>query len=294
MINKKFGDNMRIAITGASGQLGKQVIEQLAKQIDPKDIVALVRKPEKETELKSQGVEVRPFDYNDLPDQLAKQLHDIDKILLISSSEVGKRTQQHKNVIEAVKLTNIQLIAYTSILNADTSPLALAKEHVETEEFLKTLPISVILLRNGWYSENYAIGLKQSVELGKIFGATHHGKISSASRLNYATAAVTILLQSSHESKTYELAGDTSYTLDDVAGWVSEYSDKEVVYEDLPQDEYTKLLVEVGLPEAFAEILADSDENVSKNGLYSESKDLHQLIKRDTTAMKETVKQFLA
>lgn len=285
---------MRIAITGASGQLGRQVIEALAKQTDLKNIVALVRHPEKETVLKEKGVEVRLFDYNHTPQQLAEQLQDIDKILLISSSEVGKRIQQHKNVIDAVKQTNIKQMAYTSILNADTSPLVLAKEHVETEKYLKTLSIPVTLLRNGWYSENYAMGLKQALEIGTLLGATHHGKISSASRLDYATAAAIVLSQHGHENKTYELAGDHSYTLDDVAVWASEYGKKELVYQDLSEADYQKKLVDVGVPDAFASILADSDENVAKGGLYSESKDLHHLIGRETTDMKKTIKLFLS
>lgn len=150
----------------------------------------------------------------------------IDKLLLISSSEVGQRTVQHQNVINAAKLANVKFIVYTSLLKADTSPLLLAQEHVETEQYLKTSNIAYTLLRNSWYNENYAMGLAQAVEQGKIFGATHHGKIASASRLDYATAAAVVLTQEGHEKKVYELAGDTSYTLDDVAKWASEISKK--------------------------------------------------------------------
>lgn len=284
---------MRIAVTGASGQLGQLVISQLLERTEAKNIVALVRNPEKALDLSSKGVEVRSFDYAHDADKLSVQLEGIDKLLLISSSEVGQRAVQHQNVINAAKLAHVKFIAYTSLLKADVSPLLLAQEHVETEQYLKTSNIPYTLLRNNWYNENYAMGLVQAVEHGKIFGATHHGKISSASRLDYATAAAVVLTQGGHENKVYELAGDTSYTLDDLAKWTSEISKKDVTYQDLPEEEYKALLIQAGLPEGFAGILADSDEGVSKDGLYSDSKDLHQLISRATTSMQETAKEFL-
>lgn len=285
---------MRIAVTGASGQLGQLVISQLLERTEAKNIVALVRNPEKLSDLSSKGIEVRAFDYAHNADELSVQLAGVDKLLLISSSEIGQRTVQHQNVINASKLAHVKFIVYTSLLKADTSPLLLAQEHVETEQYLKTSDIPYTLLRNNWYSENYAMGLAQAVEHGKIFGATHHGKIASASRLDYATAAAVVLTQEGHENKVYELAGDTSYTLDDVAKWVTEISKKDVTYNDLSEEEYKALLIQVGLPEGFASILANSDDGVSKDALYSDSKDLHKLIGRATTNMQETIKEFLS
>lgn len=285
---------MRIAVTGASGQLGQLVISQLLERTEAKNIVALVRNPEKLSDLSSKGIEVRAFDYAHNADELSVQLAGVDKLLLISSSEIGQRTVQHQNVINASKLAHVKFIVYTSLLKADTSPLLLAQEHVETEQYLKTSDIPYTLLRNNWYSENYAMGLAQAVEHGKIFGATHHGKIASASRLDYATAAAVVLTQEGHENKVYELAGDTSYTLDDVAKWVTEISKKDVTYNDLSEEEYKALLIQVGLPEGFATILANSDDGVSKDALYSDSKDLHKLIGRATTNMQETIKEFLS
>lgn len=285
---------MRIAVTGASGQLGQLVISQLLERTEAKNIVALVRNPEKLSDLSSKGIEVRAFDYAHNADELSIQLAGVDKLLLISSSEIGQRTTQHQNVINAAKLAHVKFVAYTSLLKADTSPLLLAQEHVETEQYLKTSDIPYTLLRNNWYSENYAMGLAQAVEQGKIFGATHHGKIASASRLDYATAAGVVLTQEGHENKVYELAGDTSYTLDDVAKWVTEISKKEVTYNDLSEEEYKALLIQVGLPEGFATILANSDDGVFKDALYSDSKDLHKLIGRATTSMQETIKEFLS
>lgn len=284
---------MRIGITGASGQLGQLTIEQLLERVQATNIVALVRSPEKASNLSSKGIEIRPFNYTQDSERLAKQLEGIDKLLLISSSEIGERVIQHQNVINAAKLANVKCIIYTSILKADTSPLVLSQEHILTERYLKDSNISYTLLRNSWYNENYAMGLMQAVEQGKIFGATHHCKISSASRLDYATAAAVVLTEDGHENKIYELAGDTSYTLDDVAKWVTEITYKNVIYQDLSELEYKNALIQAGLTEGFAGILADSDEGASKNGLYSENKDLKHLIGRDTTSMYETIKKFL-
>ncbi|KAA8734782.1 SDR family oxidoreductase [Acinetobacter qingfengensis] len=285
---------MKIAVTGATGQLGQLVIEQLLSRTHQDNIVALVRDPQKAQTFEQQGIETRAFDYTNPIDQLSETLKGITHLLLISSSEVGQRIPQHKNVIDAAKNANVSQIAYTSILNAEQSPLALAQEHVATEHLIKTSGLIYTLLRNSWYSENYAISLPQAVEYGTIFGATHHGKISSASRLDYATAAAVILTETGHGNKTYELAGDQSYTLDDVAKWASEVSGKLVKYEDLSEQEFKNTLIKAGLPEALATMLADSDESVSQNGLFSESKDLQHLINRPTTPMHKTVQQFLS
>lgn len=285
---------MRIAVSGASGQLGQLVIAQLLQRTEAKNIVALVRNPAKLKGITGQGIEVRTFDYSQEAATLAEQLQDIDKLLLISSSEIGQRQVQHQHVIDAAKHAKVQLIAYTSLLNADQSPLLLAQEHIVTEAYLKASNIPYVLLRNNWYSENYAMGLAQAVELGKILAATHHGKIASASRLDYATAAAVVLTQDGHANKTYELAGDEAYTLDELATWVTEISNTRVVYEDLSEEDYKKILIQVGLTEGFAGILADSDAGVAKGAMYSESTDLHNLIGRATTPMIDTVKAFLA
>ncbi|MCH4248407.1 MAG: SDR family oxidoreductase [Acinetobacter populi] len=285
---------MRIAITGATGQLGQLVLQQLLQRTEAFNIVALARDLSKAEILNQYGVEIRPFNYDNSPEQLLSSLKDITHLLLISSSEVGKRVAQHQNVIQAAELAGIQLIAYTSLLDADQSPLSLAQEHVATEKLINASHLPYTILRNNWYSENYAMTLPQSIETGAIIGATHHGKISSASRLDYATAAAVILTSDGHQNKIYELAGDNSYTLDDVAQWATEISGKPVVYQDLSEDELKQTLIKVGLPETFADILADADEGVSKGAMYSDRKDLHQLIGRATTPMAETIRTILS
>lgn len=285
---------MKIAVTGATGQLGQLVITQLVAQTAQQQIVALARHPEKAQLFKQQGIEVRAFDYSHPVAVLAQALQGIEKILLISSSEIGQRTEQHQQVIEAAKQAGVQTIVYTSLLKADSSPLALADEHIATEQLIKASGLDYTILRNGWYSENYVGNLAQAITQGVILGATQHGKISSATRLDYATAAANVLLQSGHSQKIYELAGDASYTLDDLAQLASDISQKTVVYRDLLPADYHAALIDMGLAEAFAAVLANSDAAVAKDGLYSESKDLQQLLAAPTTPIRDSVINQLA
>ena len=284
---------MKIAVTGATGQLGQLVIQELLRRNANTDIVALLRNPEKNVVFSQQGIETRHFDYNQTAENLATALLGVDRLLLISSSEIGQRTEQHQHVIQAAKLAGVKLLAYTSLLYATHSPLILAKEHIETEQLIQASGLTYVLLRNNWYSENYAIGLQAALEHGQIFGATHHGAISSASRLDYATAAAVVLSGTGHDNRIYELAGDNSYRLDDVAQWSSELSGKAVQYQDLSEQDFKNALLQQGLPEGFATILADADAGVAKGAMHSDRKDLSQLIGRASTPMKDTIKQQL-
>ena len=192
---------MKIAITGATGQLGQWVIQSLLKNTAAANIVALVRNESKAANLKAQGIELRLFDY-DTPATLASALSGIDKLLLISANEVGRRTAQHKAVIAAAQQAGVPYIAYTSLLNADHSPLGLAQEHRETESLIKASGLQYTFLRNNWYSENYLAGVTHTVEIGTLYGAAGEGKISSAARADYAEAAAKVLTTSGHENKT--------------------------------------------------------------------------------------------
>ena len=199
---------MRIAITGATGQLGRLVVEKL-KAVAPVDqIVAVVRDPAKAADL---GVEARQADYTQ-PAALETALQGVDTLLLISSSEVGQRTPQHRNVIEAAKKAGVKRIAYTSVLHADSSPMSLATEHRETEALLKESGLAYTILRNGWYTENYVGAVPGALAGGALVGSAQNGKIRSATREDFAEAAVGELTGEGHEGKTYELAGDEAYT----------------------------------------------------------------------------------
>ena len=278
-----------IAITGATGQLGQYVIESLLKTVPASQIVAIVRNPAKATALSQQGITVRQADYSDEA-ALTAALQGIDKLLLISSSEVGQRASQHRNVINAAKAAHVKFIAYTSLLHADTSPLGLADEHVATEQMLAESGIAYALLRNGWYTENYLASAPAALEHGVFIGAAGEGKIASATRADYAAAAARVISEDGHAGKTYELAGDAGWTLSQLAAELAKQSGKKVVYQNLSEADFAAALKGVGLPAGLADMLADSDTGASKGGLFDDSHTLSKLIGRPTTSLADSVK----
>ncbi|MDE9706345.1 MULTISPECIES: SDR family oxidoreductase [Citrobacter] len=278
-----------IAITGATGQLGQHVIESLLKTVPASQIVAIVRNPAKATALSQQGITVRQADYSDEA-AFTTALQGIDKLLLISSSEVGQRAPQHRNVINAAKAAHVKFIAYTSLLHADTSPLGLADEHVATEKMLAESGIAYALLRNGWYTENYLASAPAALEHGVFIGAAGEGKIASATRADYAAAAARVISEDGHAGKTYELAGDAGWTLSQLAAELAKQSGKKVVYQNLSEADFAAALKGVGLPAGLADMLADSDTGASKGGLFDDSHTLSKLIGRPTTSLSDSVK----
>ncbi|EMD5674693.1 SDR family oxidoreductase [Enterobacter hormaechei] len=273
-----------IAITGATGQLGQHVIEELLKTVPASQIVAIVRNPSKAEALRQQGVVVRQADYTDEA-AFTTALNGVDKLLLISSSEVGQRAVQHQNVINAAKAAGVKFIAYTSLLHADKSPLGLHVEHVETENALAASGVPYALLRNGWYTENYLASAPPALEHGVFMGAAGEGKIASATRADYAAAAAKVISEEGHAGKVYELAGDNAWTLSELAAELSKQSGKPVTYQNLSEADFAAALKGVGLPAGLAEMLADSDTGASKGGLFDDSRTLSKLIGRPTTSL---------
>lgn len=280
---------MRIAITGSTGQLGRLIVEKLRDEVSVSDIVALARSPEKAADL---GVEVREADY-EKPDTLAPALEDVDTLMFISASEVGKRAAQHHNVIEAAKEAGVKRIVYTSLLHADVSPLSLAEEHRATEAELKASGIPLTILRNGWYTENYTGSIPGALAGGAFPGSAGEGKISAATREDYAEAAGAALTGEGHEGKTYELAGDEAWTLSDLAAEISRQSGREIPYRDMPEAEYAAALQGFGLPGALAQAIAGWDTAASQGALYDDSRQLSSLIGRPTTPLSQAVSDAL-
>lgn len=278
---------MKIAITGSTGQLGRIVVEKLKGQVPSENIVAIARSAAKAGDL---GVEVREADYA-RPETLDRALAGVDTLLLISSSEVGKRAEQHHNVIEAAKKAGIGRIVYTSLLHADRSPLDLAVEHRATEKEVKESGIPFTILRNGWYTENYTASIQGALAGGAFLGSAGNGEISSATRADFAEAAVKVLTTDGHDGKTYELAGDDPYTLSDLASEISRQTGKAIEYRNLPQGEYAQTLVGFGLPEGLAAAIAGWDAGAASGALFDDSKQLSTLIGRATTPLAETVAQ---
>ncbi len=277
-----------IVVTGATGQLGHLVINALLKKVPASGIVAAVRNVEKAVEIAALGVEVRYADYN-LPATWDDALKGAEKVLLISSSEIGQRARQHRAVIDAAKRSDVKLLAYTSVLHADTSPLGLAAEHKETEAALRASHVPFVLLRHGWYTENYTAGIPGALAHGAVYGCAGNGRISSATRADYAEADVAVLTAENQAGKVYELAGDTAYTLTELAAEISRQSGKDIKYVNLPEAEYKNVLLKAGLPEPVAALLSDSDTGVSKGGLFDNSRQLSKLIGRPTTPLATAV-----
>jgi NAD(P)H dehydrogenase (quinone) len=281
---------MKIGVTGATGQLGRLVVEKMKERISSDRIVALVRSLQKAKDL---VVEAREFDYSK-PENLVSALKGIDNLLLISSNEMGQRARQHSNVIEAAKEAGVKWIVYTSLLHADTSSLSLAGEHFETEAAIKKSGIMYTLLRNGWYTENYTRSLQGAIAGGAFIGSAGDGKISSAARSDYAEAASVVITGKNHESKIYELAGDEAYTLTDLAAEISRLTGKKIPYRNLPEKEYASILKSFGMPEVYANAVAGWDISVSKGDLFDNTHQLSKLIGRPTTSLSEAVKNALA
>jgi NAD(P)H dehydrogenase (quinone) len=280
-------------VSGATGQLGHLVIDALLETVPASAIVAGVRDPAKEAAvaLRDKGVEVRVADYS-RPETLASALVGVERLLLISGSELGQRTAQHRNVITAAKEAGVGLIAYTSILHADTSPLFLAEEHRDTEAALADSGVPFVLLRNGWYTEVYTWRIAPALQHGVFLGASGEGRISSAARADYARAAAVVLAGGDHAGRTYELAGDASYTLAAFVAAVADASGKPLPYRNMNPEEYRTALLGAGVPEIFARILSDTDAGVAKGALFDEGGELARLIGRPTIPFHTTVSEF--
>lgn len=281
---------MRIAVTGATGHLGGLVIESLLnKNVEASDIVAIVRNEEKAKGLAARGINIAVAAYDDEA-ALKSALNDVDRLVFVSASEVGKRVEQHSNIIAAAKEAGVSFIAYTSLLNLDSSELFLAPEHQATEKMLAESGIDHANLRNGWYWENYAAALETGKAMGKFFSAAGEAKVSGAARKDFAEAAAEVVTTDGHAGKTYELAGAPALTYPEIAAQVGEVLGTDVEYVNLTVEEYEKSLVEAGLPADFAAGLAGADPVIEKGALYSESTDLQDLIGRPAYTVAETFK----
>ncbi|OYU89338.1 MAG: NAD(P)-dependent oxidoreductase [Bradyrhizobiaceae bacterium PARB1] len=285
--------NHRILVTAAGGQLGRLTIDALLRQVPASQIVAGLRDPAKGADLAAKGVTVVAADYSK-PETLDAALKGIDRVLLISSNELGQRVAQHRNVIDAAKRAGVKLLAYTSVLRADTSKLSVAKEHLPTEELIRASGVPFVLLRNGWYTENYTASIPAALAHGALISSAKDGRIASASRADYAAAAAAVLAGEDHAGKVYELAGDEAYTLEQFAAELTKQSGKAVAYVRLPEADFKAALLGAGLPEELAELIATSDTAAADGALFDDSHTLSKLIGRKTTSFAETIREALA
>lgn len=284
----------KLFVTGATGQLGRHVLDVLLETVPANAIIAGVRHLDTDAAaaLRKKGVEVRVADYT-RPETLASAFSGVDRLLLVSSSENGRRKVQHRNVVSAAKDAGVGLIAYTSILHADKSPLFLAEEHRDTEAALAESGVPFVVLRNGWYTEVFTWRLPAALRDGVFMGAAADGRVSSAARADYARAAATVLAGGDQAGRIYELAGDAAFTLAELAAVVTEASGKPMSYRDMSPEAYRSALLDAGLPEVAAEIFADADAGTAKGALFDESRTLSRLIGRPTTPFQTTIAEFV-
>jgi len=277
-----------IAVTGATGHLGRLVVEQLLQSVPAAQVVAAVRNPEKAHDLAARGVQVRRADY-DQPSTLVEAFRGVEKLLLVSASEIGKRIRQHQAAVAAAREAGVKLLVYTSLLHADTSGISLAAEHLASEKAVRESGIPFVILRNGWYLENYSENLGPALQHGVILGAAKQGRVAAAARSDYAAAAVAVLTTPGHEGRVYELAGDASFTMADLAAEVARQSGKPVSYGDMPAEKYAETLRGFGLPGPVAEMLASADEGIARGVLDDADHALGRLIGRPTVTLAQAV-----
>ncbi|WP_419997119.1 SDR family oxidoreductase [Streptomyces boninensis] len=279
---------MSIVITGATGQLGRLVIDELLATTPAADLAAVVRDPAKAADLAARGVEVRTADYDD-PASLKDAFRAGDRVLLISGSEVGKRVPQHTAVIDAAKAAGVAFLAYTSILGGPAATFSLAEEHLATEKLVTGSGLPYSLLRNGWYHENYTANLGQVLTAGAVFSAAGDGRIASASRADFAAAAAAVMSGEGHENSTYELSGDTAWSLAEYAAEISRQTGKDIAYTRLSPADYEAALLGAGLPAPFAAILAEVDTGIARGELAATPGDLSRLTGRPTGTIADAI-----
>lgn len=286
---------MTIVITGATGNLGRHVLQVLLERDVPADeIVAAGRSIEKLEDFAAQGVRVTAMDYDDQASVTAA-LAGATKVLLIASSEVGKdRAGQHRTVIEAAKAEGVELLAYTSNANTEINKTILGQDHATTEAILADAGLPYALLRNGYYFENWTDQIQGTLEQGTLVGSGGNGRVNPATRRDLAEAAVAVLLGEDQAGKVYELGGDVAFTLEEFAAEITDVTGTPVTYQDLPAAEFEALLTSIGIPEGFAQILSDSDQGLRRGDLLVEGNDLSTLIGRPTTTAADAIRTAVA
>jgi len=271
---------MTVLVTGASGHLGRLTVVATARELESiKDLADL-------------GVEIRQADYDD-PASLDAAFAGVDRVLLVSSNAVGQRIDQHRNVVDAAARQGVTLVAYTSVLRADTTTLALAEDHIATERILAESGVPHLLLRNGWYLENYTENAAPALQTGAVYGAAGEGRVSAAARVDYAEAAAVALVEGT-PGQVHELGGDVAFTMAEYAAALTAASGTQVEYTDLPTEQYASVLESVGVPAPMAHILADSDRGIAAGELLDTTGTLSGLIGRPTTPLADTVGAALA
>jgi NAD(P)H dehydrogenase (quinone) len=281
-----------IVVTGANGQLGRLVVRALLKADASSKVIAAVRSPDKARDLAQARVEVRHADY-DQPETLETALRGAEKVLLISGTAVGRRVAQHRAVVEAARNAGVKLFGYTSVLRAPTTPLTVGQEHRETEKVIADSGLPAVLLRHGWYAENYLFRCSGAAASGVLLGCAGTGRVSAAPRADYAAAAAAALTKPEQAGRVYELAGDEAFTLNGLAAELARQLGKPITYRNIPESEFVTTLERAGIPSAYAPMLARSDAVTAEGALLEEGHQLSKLIGRSTTPIGAVIEEAI-
>ncbi|MET7616619.1 SDR family oxidoreductase [Streptomyces sp. NPDC005408] len=284
---------MRIVVTGATGALGRLVIDELLATVPADQLVAVVRNKEKAADLAARGIDLRIADYS-APETLAGAFGAGDRVLLISGSEVGQRVEQHAAVIVAAKAAGVAQFAYTSVLGGPDADFQLAAEHQATEQAILDSGLPYTFLRNGWYTENYTEHLAPALEHSAVVASAGEGRIASAARADYAAAAAAVLTGDGHQGKAYELSGDVAWSFTEYAAELSRQTGRTITYNNVPADAHLEILTGAGLPEPLAEVFVDVDAAIGRGLLAGTTGDLARLTGRPTTPLADSVAAALA
>lgn len=277
-----------IVVTGASGKLGRIVVKQLLKHAPDQSIVAAARNPTNVADLVALGAEARALDY-ERPETLATAFRGATRVLLVSSNVIGERVRQHRAVVDAAVSASVSFIAYTSVLRAPTSLLGLAAEHKATEEYIAASKIPYAFLRNSWYTENYTENIAAALANGAFLGCAGSGRIAHASRADYAEAAAIVLAEGRQGPSTYELAGDERLTMAELASIVGEWAKKPIGYVNVSPEKHREVLLGAGLPQAYADLLVDSDQGIEQGALDDTTGELRALLRRPTLTLRQVL-----
>jgi len=287
--NQEAACTMSIVVTGATGHLGRLTVQALlARGVDPAIITATGRNSERLADVATLGVRTALADFDDVG-SLKQAFEGADKVLLVSGTDLGSRAAQHANVIDVARTAGVGFIAYTSAPHADTTALLLAVEHRATEELIEASGLPHAFLRNGWYVENYTDQLTTTLEHGVVLGSAGDGRVSVAPRSDYAEAAAAVLATDGHDGQVYELGGDESVTLSDIASAIAAAAGQPVTYQDVSAAAHLEVLLGAGLPAVVAEILVDADRAIAAGELEVTTGDLSRLIGHPTVPMATAV-----
>lgn len=286
---------MFIAITGATGNLGNLVIQELLEENPKEKIAAIVRNVEKAKEQLPDTIEIRYGDYSSY-DSLVKAFQGINKLLFISSPSTDdmERVIQHATVVKAARDAEVDRIYYTSFSNADHSTIPLAKLHLATEAAIKVSGLTYTFIRNPLYTEVFINpSLNQSIASGKLIANVGDGKLNTTSRTDLAMATAALLSQNGSQNEIIDLASSTPWSYEDLAVTLSEVSGKQVTYKAVSNEEAVQYFIDSGLPKPAAEFTASMNYAIANGDIEKPGTDIKNLIKKEAS-LKDMVTNALA